>query len=174
MGMPRIGMGGGGWGGGRGGMGGGRGRGGMQQQQVKGTVRWESAKPVQEALKSTLPESFANRYVISVSGLPMMQGGRDRSEDDNNSGSNQPSQDMLDRLKSVTNLAPKDKRGAQPGVIEQQPSYGSPSILFGFSKEMLDLSKDEKEVLFTTQLGRIEVKAKFNLKDMLYHGELAV
>jgi hypothetical protein len=50
------GMGGGRMGGGRGGRGGG-GSGGAQQ--YKGTVRWESVKPVQEALKTTLPESLA-------------------------------------------------------------------------------------------------------------------
>jgi hypothetical protein len=36
------------------------------------------------------------------------------------------------------------------------------------------LSADDREVLFTTQLGKIEVKARFNLKDMMYHNELAL
>ena len=171
-GMGRMG----GMGGMGGGMGGRGGRGGRSNpmQQTKGTVRWESAKPVQEALKTTLPEAFAGHYVISVSGFPLTLGGRYGSQDGTTSDSNQASQDTLDRIKSFTTLTPKDKRSAQPGVVQQQPSYGSESILLGFSKEVLALSKDDKDVAFLSQIGRIEVKTKFNLKDMIYKGDLAL
>src|SRR5580692_3269941 len=48
-----------------GGMGGGRrGGGGMPGQTFKGIVRWESAKPIRDALKDPLPEGFENQYVI--------------------------------------------------------------------------------------------------------------
>lgn len=170
MGGPRVGgipgMGGGGMGGG--GMGGGRrGRGGGQAtESYKGTVRWESAKPIGEALKTPLPEAFANHYVISVSGFPLSTGRR-RSQDDSDNTDN------LDRLKSVTYLQPKDKRDLQPGVVQQQTSY-SGSVLFGFSRELVTLKPEDKEVAFITQFGRLNVKAKFNLKEMLYRGELAV
>src|SRR5271169_535213 len=84
------GPGGGGMGGGRGGMGGmgipgmggggmGRGRsrgGGQRSESIKGTVQWESAKPILDAMKSPLPEEFANHYVISVSGFPLNAGRR--------------------------------------------------------------------------------------------------
>lgn len=62
MGGPRMGgpgMGGPGVGGP--GMGGGRRRGGGPAESFKGTVRWESAKPVLDALKTPLAEAFANR-----------------------------------------------------------------------------------------------------------------
>jgi len=36
------------------------------------------------------------------------------------------------------------------------------------------LTPDDKEVTFTTQLGRLDLKTKFNLKDMMYHKELAL
>jgi hypothetical protein len=36
------------------------------------------------------------------------------------------------------------------------------------------LTADDKEVTFTTQMGRLEVKTRFNLKDMMYHKELAL
>ena len=84
VGIPGIGgprMGGGGMGGGR--RGGGR---GAQMQQVKGTVRWESAQTILDALKTPLPEAFANHYVISVSGIPLRGGGR-RQDDDNGDSS---------------------------------------------------------------------------------------
>lgn len=179
MGGPRIGgMGGPGMGGpGMGGpdMGGGRGRRGGPLQSFKGTVRWESAKPVLEAIKSPLPDAFANHYAISVSGFSMMSGPRRRSQDDDSSG-NAPeaTENMADNLKAVTLLKPKDREGAQPGIVRQQPSSGGGTFLFGFSKETLALKPGDKEVVFSTRMGRLVVKTKFNLKDMMYHGELAV
>jgi hypothetical protein len=175
MGGPRIGgMGGPGMGGG-GYPGGSRGRrGGESSQLFQGTVRWESAKPVLEALKTPLPDTFTNHYVISVSGFPMMSG-RPRSEDDDNRDSTaQASEARLDNLKSLTFLKPKDKEGEQPGLVLQQPSSGGGTYLFGFSKEMMSLTPADKEVTFTTRIGRLDVKAKFNLKEMLYRGELAL
>jgi len=163
---------------GGGGMGGGRGRGGrgggQPMQSVQGTVRWESAKPVLDALKTPLPEAFANHYVIGVSGFPLNGGGRRGSQDDSGSNSSQSNQDQLDNLKSLTFLEPKGRDGAQPGLVQQAPSAGSATLLFGFSKEMLALKPDDKEVTFSTKLGRLLVKTKFNLKDMMYRGELAI
>jgi hypothetical protein len=153
--------------GGIGGMGGGGGRGRMPQggngvQTFKGTIRWESAQPILDALRSKIPASFENHYVISVSGIPIT-GRYNRSEDDPD----------VERLKGVTYLAPQGKRDLQPGIVQQQSSsYGS--VLFGFSKELLKLGVEDKEVQFTTQFGRLNIKARFVLKDMLYHGELAV
>ena len=151
---------------GGGGMGRGRGGGGRPSaQSFKATIRWESANPILEALKTPLPEAFADHYVISVSGLPVNQNG---------SSSSEPADDMLDHLKSVTFLEPKGREGAQPGIAQRQPSSAGGSVLFGFSKEILALKPDDKEVTFSTRVGRSNIKTKFNLKDMIYHGELAV
>jgi len=179
-GQPGGGYGGGGGGfpggmGGRGGGGGGRSRGGMPTQSYKGTVRWESAKTILDALKTPLPEAFANHYVISVSGLPLRDFGRSRTQSqDPNQDSTQSNQDMLDHLKGFTFLQPKDKRDVQPGIVQQPPSAGYGTILFGFSKEVITLKPEDKEVTFTSAFGRLSIKAKFNLKDMMYHNELAV
>jgi len=170
MGGPQIGIGGMGGPrmGGRG-MGGGRGGGrGAGRPQMKGTVRWESAQPILEALKTPLPEAFAGHYVISVSGFPL-RGGRRPADEAN--GTNEA---MLDRLKSFTSLEPKGRHGSQPGVVQQQVSTGEGSVLFGFSKELLDLSADDKEATFSTNFGRLTIKAKFDLRAMMYHNKLAV
>src|ERR1017187_6711042 len=75
-GIPGGGIGGGGMGrGGRGGMG------GPAPIEYHGVVRWVSAKPIQEALKSPVPEGLANAYVISVSGIPIVTGGRQHTDD---------------------------------------------------------------------------------------------
>jgi len=165
VGMPGGGMGGGRRGGGRGG------RGGEGAPQIKGTVRWESAKPILEALKTPLPESLANRYVISVSGFPLDSGRSRRSQSED---SEQSSDDMLERLKSFTSLHPKGKEPAQPGVVEKQVSVDGSNLLFGFAKDLVVLDRHDTEVDFATQIGSLIVRTKFNLKQMLYHGELAV
>jgi hypothetical protein len=181
-GAPRMGgiggmggpMGGGMGGPGMGGGGMGR-RGGQPLQNYRGTVRWESAKPVLAAVKTQLPDAFAGRYVISVSGIPLNPGSRRGYQDDDDNDSNsQSTRDMLDRLKSVTSLEPKGKAEVQPGVIQQQSTAGLGSILFGFSKDVASLKPEDKEVTFSTQFGRVVVRAKFILKDMMYRGELAL
>jgi hypothetical protein len=154
-------------------MGGGRGGGGGGGlQQFKGTVRWESAKPVIEALKAQPPDAFANHYVISVSGIPLSPGRRRAAPGDEEG--NAPSAAMLDRLKGLTTLQPKGRESAQPGIVQSQRQLGDEVLLFGFSKEILPLGPKDKEILFTTLLGSFHVKAKFNLKDMMYRGNLAV
>jgi len=47
------------------------GRGQQRGTSYKGTVRWESAQPVLDALKTPLPDAFANHYVIAVIGFPL-------------------------------------------------------------------------------------------------------
>jgi hypothetical protein len=167
IGLPRVGVGlprtgGGGRGGGR----------SPGRSQVKGTVRWESAKPILEALKSPLPEAFADHYVISVSGFPL--GGGRRWEAGPEERASETSAEALDRLKSFTSLEPAGKRAAQPGVVQHQPGSGEGTILFGFAKEFLNLGPADKEVVFSTNLGRVSIKTKFDLKAMRYQGALAV
>jgi hypothetical protein len=171
MGGPRIGIGGVGIGMPRGGRGGNRGGGpGRNVSTYKGTVRWESAQPILLATKTPLPEAFADHYVISVGGIPLL--GRRRSagsEDDSTSSKD----DRFDELKQSTTLQPKGRELAQAGVVQQATGSGS-TYLFGFSKELLALSKDDKELDFSTRLGDLAVKAKFIVKEMDYRGKLAV
>src|SRR5215831_16871114 len=171
IGMPRrggIGFPGGGVGfpGGGGGRGGGR-RTGGGGSAYKGTVRWESAQPVLEAQKSQLPEIFKDHYAIAVSGIPLLT--RRRADDDDNTSQ----KDKLDDAKAFTFLQPKGRELAQAGVAYQQPS-SSHIFLFGFARDVLDLSADDKEVLFQTRLGGLRVKAKFDPKEMKYKGKLAL
>jgi hypothetical protein len=176
-GYPGGGMGGGGMGGG--GMGRGRrgGMGGPAPIEYHGVVRWVSAKPIQEVLKSPVPQGLANAYVISVSGIPILTGGRQQTDDSDSdsSGARGPSQDVLDRIKNLTYLEPKGKSPAQPSTVQPgSAGFETNVLLFGFPHEVLQLTNADKEVSFTTQLGRLEVKTKFNLKDMMYRKELAL
>jgi hypothetical protein len=158
-----------------GGMGrrGGMGRPGAGGQSYKGTVLWESAKPIVLAKKTEIPKEFANHYVISVSGFPL-NGGSRRQYQSQSEDSSQSTQDMLDRLKQVTFLEPKGRRDAQPGVVQQPVTGSYGSVWFGFDRDFLNLKAEDKEASFTTQFGQLTVKAKFNLKDMVFKGDLAV
>jgi hypothetical protein len=152
----------------------GRGRGGGAVSPYEGTVRWESARPILDAIKSPLPEAFAGRYVISVSGIPLL---RDRSmgagEEDDSTTSRRRELDDLDRLKGLSSLEAKGRDPVQAGLVTRQVATGS-SFLFGFSKELLPLETRDTDFMFTTTLGRLVIKAHFLPKEMLYHGELAV
>jgi hypothetical protein len=171
-GYPGGGMGGRGTGGGR------RGNSGPMPISYTATVRWESAKPVQAALKTPLPESLAGAYVISVSGVPAVQPGHQHSDDGDSDTtvSKGLSDDVLDRIKNLTYLEPKGKSPAQPSVVQKGAlsSSGTPTLLFGFPRDVVPLTADDREVTFTTKLGAIEVKTKFNLKDMMYRNELSL
>ncbi|HTQ54846.1 MAG TPA: hypothetical protein VMI94_10320 [Bryobacteraceae bacterium] len=168
-----------------GGMGGPRGmgypggrRGGQMPVMYTATVRWESAKPVLEALKNPLPADLKNDYVISVSGVPVLAFGRQRSDDGDTDTrvSRGLSDEVLDRIKNLTYLEPKGKSPAQPRVVEKGgiSSSGMPVLLYGFPRDVVALAVEDREVTFTSQLGRLEVKTRFNLKDMMYHKELAL
>jgi hypothetical protein len=158
-----------------GGMGrrGGMGRGPMGQS-YKGLVRWESAKPILDALKTEIPKDFANRYVISVSGFPLNGGGQRRYQQTDDQDSSQSTKDQLDKLKQLTYLEPKTRRDAQPGMVQEPTAAPYGTVWFGFDRDFLNLKEEDKEVTFETTFGRLNIKAKFNLKDMLYHGELAL
>lgn len=148
---------------------------GIPSQMYKGTIRWESAKPIMDALKAPLAETFANHYVISVTGFPANELGGRKSHGQNSDPSGPSMEETMDHLKGVTFLQVKDKGTIQPGIVQQPPSgrFGN-TILFGFSKESVTLAVEDKEVAFVTEFGRVNLKVKFNLKEMIYHGELAV
>lgn len=135
--------------------------------EIKGIVRWESAQPVIDALKSPIPDAFSGRYVISVNGFPMFSRG--------GAGAEAPPEDeLLNRVKQLTFLVTKNGKNVQPGIIQQEKTTGNPRLLVGFAKDLLALSMEDKDVLFTTHLGPFSIKAKFNLKEMKYRGVLAV
>ena len=124
----------------------------------KGTVVWESAAPVRAALKTKLPDEFEGQYVLGLSGVPLA-----KSE----------SKSAIDRLRQATTLQTKNRQPLEAGVAQVQRESGT-VYLFGFTKEGLSISKDEKEVVFTTHMGSLAFTARFTPKDMLYHGELSV
>jgi hypothetical protein len=147
-------------------------------------VRWESAQPILDALKTPLPDAFAKHYVIGVRDIPLIENRPRQQQNPDDTDQDSPKlstpdtsaaddKRKLDNLKQMTNLTPKGHESAQPEVV-QQMTPGGTYFLFGFSKTFLDFGKKDHEVTFSTQLGKLIVKAKFDPSEMLYHGNLAV
>jgi len=120
------------------------------------TVRWASAAPILAATKTPLPEKFREHHTIAVIGLPLPA---DKTE-------------KADEMSQFASLRSKGHDLVQPGVVEWQPA--SRTLLFGFSREILQLGKSDRTVMFSAQLARFDVKATFELNEMKYRGALAV
>ena len=161
-------------GGGGGGMGGGGGGGGMPQapQMPKASVRWESASAFRDAMKKLHAEGATQAdvegfYVITVTGLKIGMG----------RGGNSASVEQLararERLKELTKLTRKGKDPIGAAKVEGTPSAEGTTLRFYFPRsEPIDV--EDKEVVFETKMGPMELKTKFALKDMVIDGKLAL
>jgi hypothetical protein len=131
-------------------------------QQFKGIVRWESAKPVQEAAKTALGDQFSAHYVICVIGFPL----------GHSSEGEQPhvSKSALEKIKTASTLTPKGK----DAVTADAALVVGDAVLLGFAQDALKLSPGDKEVAFATLIGRMAIKTKFTFKEMMYHESLAI
>ena len=128
------------------------------------TVRWDSASPIREAMNVKPSKDSEQYYIIAVTGdLPDVSrsaGAEDGTLDER-------------RLESVRQYTKLERKGVPillarvSATPSSYPSGGG--TLFYF--ERADLS-EEKQVTFFTRVGLYEVKARFNLKEMQYHGKL--
>jgi hypothetical protein len=176
---------------GMGGPGGGPGRseGDQEMSPPKATIRWVSATPLQEAIakggSGFDPKAVADwskeYYVIAVSGLGMgPRGGRRRGVE--NFGDRPPRdpermkqmrERMQERMKQATALHLTGQDAIAPARIEMVEGDQGRITVFLFPRTRA-ISADDKEVSFETAMGPLEVKTKFVLKDMQYHGKLAL
>jgi len=136
---------------------------GDSSPKFQGVVRWASAKPIRLALKLEFPASLAEHYVISVSGLPIVSG---------HGGDDGSTADSYDGLKAQTSLQVHGQESVQPGVIEPDKSETS-TLYFGFLPQLVQLDGD-KTVTFATTMAPLNVKVKFELKQMKFKGDLAI
>ena len=142
--------------------------------QFKATVRWESALPVREAMKKEASPDFASNYVISVTGMPLPG---DRRRPNNDSDSNESSDPeerrkmLQERLMDAASLQVHGRDPVAPDRV-QFPAENNSYVLFLFPRENHPISLDDKEVTFDFHLSLMEMKIKFNVKDMVYHGKL--
>src|ERR1043166_6359109 len=76
----------------------------------------------------------------------------------------------LEMLKEYTKL---DRKGDPIYLSNVLPSTNNAGTLFYFPN-FEPIKPEDKQVTFVTKMGPIEVKAKFSLKEMVYHGSLAL
>jgi hypothetical protein len=126
-------------------------------------VTWESALPLFDAMHYRLPADFINHYVIGVKDLPILVDAGPLRES---------SEQLLDWLKNSATLRAKSKDPVEAGVV--MPTRAGSMVLFGFLKELLPLSEKDKEVLFTLDTNQLAIKTRFDPRDMLYRGKLAL
>jgi len=124
------------------------------ESSYEGTVLWESAQPVQDAIQTPLPAAFADHYAISVNGFSFS--GKD-----------------LEPLKRAAVLQPKGKAETHPDLVTLDLGNGT-VMLYGFAKDTVNVGPEDKEVLFQARFGGFQVKTRFTLKDMTYKGQLAL
>jgi hypothetical protein len=128
----------------------------------KAFVRWDSALPVREALKSE-PKDFQNFYVLNVIGnLPSAVPQEDNPAD----------AAALLYLKDNTKLQHKGDEIHLSRVESAPASALSDGGTYFYFSRMLALMPEDKETTFVTKIGPLDVKCKFTLKDMLYRGKL--
>ena len=125
-------------------------------------VRWESAAPIRDASKNKLQPDPAGSYVISVSGLAMLN---DIVETLGATG--------LESMKKSTSLQRGGKAPVAPSFITV-PFDQSGVLLFYFPNEGDPISAEDKQVVFQTKSEAFGLKVKFVPKDMLYRGKLAL
>ena len=124
-------------------------------------VRWESALPVREADRNRSKDDPAANYILSVTGdLPMLG-------EKANKETEADIQARSEALKQHTRL---QKKGDAIYLARIAPGRESGTLFYFDRNDLLRLS--DHQVTFVTRLGPIDVKAKFTLKDMIYHGKL--
>ena len=137
------------------------------------TIRWESAQPILEATKEKLPPQFNGHYVLMVAGLPLEWGleGAGRGSRNPEDASVRLS-DLVERLQAGAALGAKGKDPEGAGIVRRAPS--DEGWLFGFSRELLPLTRADKDIEFSLNSGPMVVKAKFEPAEMMYRGQLAL
>jgi hypothetical protein len=128
------------------------GRGDQQRLgQYIALVRWDSALPIRETGRTKPNADYADYYVVSITGLPARRFTQ-----------------MLDSIKGTTKIQLKGKTqlpAARIAVIDG-------TLVFFFSRTDHTITLRDKEVLFYSRVGRMELRVKFVLRDMTYLGQL--
>jgi len=124
--------------------------------RYKAIVRWQSALPIRQALKSKSMEGVADFYILALVGdLAMADPDADEAQRES----------RLDMMKQYTKL---DRHGGAIPLANVEP-VKKVGTLFYFSRS--EPIKDG-QVTFTTKMGPVEVKCKFTVKEMMYRGKL--
>ena len=79
---------------------------------------------------------------------------------------------MIDKLLHAVTLTAKG-RDPQQAVVVQQTRIQQ-ALIFGFERSALPITVADKDLTLTLKLGMVNAKAKFDPKDMVYEGKIAL
>ena len=117
-------------------------------------VRWESADPIRNAQKTALTAAFRDHYVLGI-----FFGYATRRD----LGAN-----PIENLKDSAVL--RSNRAVDAAIVQVSP--GTPDgFLVGFPKTS---ASGVKQWEFSARVGLLALKAKFDTREMLYRGQLAL
>ncbi len=144
----------------------------MPGPSVTSIIRWQSAKPVKQALAKA-------KYGNEVDSVPQVKEALDRVEtyyiialtDLPRSLSRLDPAQVQKALKDITALTVKGKDLLHPEIIQLVPGERSASLYFAFSRAKA-ITLEDKEVQFSTHIGPMEFKKKFKLQEMVFDGKL--
>lgn len=138
-------------------------------------VRWDSAQPVREALvKSHAPDATDTEhtldtpekyYILTVVGLAAPDKAKTAEE------AHDAETRMRQGLLNESRLMLRDREPIVPEDARVDEQSGEIHLYFPKDKP---ITLQDKEVVFGTIFGSVRVIQKFRLKDMQYHGQLAI
>lgn len=137
--------------------------------KIKVLVRWESAAPILASAPGQPSADAAKFYVISVAGF--MPADASAGHHPTSAGGDERDQ-KLQRVMRATFLLSAGRAPIAATDIRMSSSDGV--VSFYFPREGAAITADDKEVVFASKMGPLELKVKFPLKPMLYRGRLAL
>lgn len=142
-------------------------------EPLRALVRWESAQPLIDSAKRPRSKQAEMFYIVSASGLPVYEQ-HIEPKDPSAVGEqvvleNKP---IIIRLKERTTIERKGKDPIRPERVELIEGKGMRVPVFFFARKRNPITLEDKEVIFHSRYGAIELKTKFTLKDMVYQGKL--
>jgi hypothetical protein len=141
------------------------------------TVRWDSALPMVKASQrgagnlALSEEDLKKFYVITVVGLVPSTNSKHPTKPANGSPDSTPVDPelMLSGIQSQSHLFFPNRPSVRPDDVKLDAKTGALRFYFPRSSS---IALGDKEVLFSTHYGRLTVRLRFRLKDMLYKGVL--
>ena len=122
----------------------------MKQAVVRNQVGLNGTIPPESQELLDRAESY---YVVNVTGLPMRYAG------------------AIQNLQAETFLKRDKKAPIAPEETAAQQTGDTFVLAFGFPRTD-KVTLQDKEVEFVTKVGQIEIKKKFSLMNMIFHGQL--
>ena len=130
-----------------------------------------------DASKRQRSKEALSYYILSATGLPVMGQGRARPGQEKKGEGAAPSAEerrvaMVAKMKESTMLERKGKDPIYPERVEILEGNNARLVVFLFPKEGQAIELGDKDVTFHSKVGAVDMKAKFQLKEMVYEGKL--